>query len=172
MIWSRSRTGRCVLFDEWALVIPVDPSFVPDPAAQLRALQLWSTRDKLGASKALELHDAVRYYPPAEGTLQNVCCPNCRQGVEPEWFEDAVSTAKQSHYTNLLAVIPCCGAFVSLNDLKPRSGFLPYGFARFSMRGYQPDPLSLGQITLRQLEGILGCALKVIWLRIQRQGGT
>lgn len=156
--------------DEWALIIPVDPACVPEAMAQVKALQLWASRDKTGASKALELHAEVRYYPPVDGSLANLCCPNCRRGIEPDWFDEAVQAAKREKYANLLVVIPCCGAFVSLNDLKVRSGFASFGFARFCLRGYHPDPLSLGQLTVHQLEQVLGCALRVVWLTVPRAG--
>ncbi len=160
------------MHDEWALVIPVDPTVVPDPVAQFKALQLWASRDKTGASKALELHTDIRYYPPMEGALSNVCCPHCRSHIEPAWFDEAVHAAKQGKYANLIAWIPCCDTCVSLNELRVKSGFLPYGFAKFSLRGYRPDPLSLGQLTVRQLEGILGCPLRVVWLTVPRAGAT
>ncbi|MHB9107769.1 MAG: hypothetical protein ACYDCO_11995 [Armatimonadota bacterium] len=153
------------MIEEWGHIIPVDPTYVPSPAAQFQALQFWAARDKQGSSKTIEIHAQVQYIPPTDGTLHAVCCPNCRRTVEPGWLEDAVNLARVNGFTNLLTEIPCCGAFVSLNDLKVTRGFAPFGFARFCMSTHNPDPLSVGNITLKHLETILGCQLRVVWKR-------
>jgi len=149
--------------EEWGLIIPVDPTYVPAPDAQLKALQLWASRDKQGSSKTLEVHARVKYYPPADGALLSVCCPNCRRPVDAEWLSDAISEARTTNFTNLFAMIPCCESFISLNDLKVQKGFAPFGFARFCMSTHNPDPLSVGNITLKHLENIIGCQLRVVW---------
>jgi len=151
------------MIEEWGLIIPVDPTYVPNPAAQFKALQLWASRDKQGSSKTIEVHEKVHYIAPADGTLHAVCCPNCRRPVDPMWLEDAINLARADGFTNLYTEIPCCGAFVSLNDLKVTRGFAPFGFARFCMATHNPDLLSIGNITLKHLEKILGCQLRVVW---------
>jgi hypothetical protein len=158
------------MLDEWGLIIPVDPTYLPSPAAQFRALQLWASRDKQGSSKTIEVHAEVRYIPPADGTLHAVCCPNCRRSVDPGWLEDAVNLARADGFRNLLTVIPCCGAFVSLNDLKMTKGHATFGFARFCMATHNPDPLSITNITIKHLESILGCQLRVVWQRRMTTG--
>ncbi|MHB0939129.1 MAG: hypothetical protein ACYC6A_22275, partial [Armatimonadota bacterium] len=50
-------------------------------------------------------------------------------------------------------------------DLKVTRGFAPFGFARFCMSTHNPDPLSVGNITLKHLETILGSQLRVVWKR-------
>ena len=83
------------MIEEWGHIIPVDPTYVPSPAAQFRALQFWASRDRQGSSKTIEIHAQVQYIPPTDGTLHAVCCPNCRRAVDPYWLEDAVNLARR-----------------------------------------------------------------------------
>jgi len=154
------------MIEEWGLIIPVDPTYVPNPSAQFKAMQLWAARDKQGSSKTIEVHAGVRYIPPTDSALlHTVCCPNCRRSIDSGWLEDAINLARTDGFKNLLTIIPCCGAFVSLNALKVTRGYAPFGFARFCMATHNPDPLSIGNITLKHLENILGCQLRVVWRR-------
>lgn len=68
--------------EEWGLILPVDPTVIPAPAAQLKAMQHWAASDKVSKSKVLEVHADVRYYPPAPNSLVTVACPECKTLVD------------------------------------------------------------------------------------------
>ena len=71
-----------------------------------------------------------------------------------------MNEASEAGFTDLNKTLPCCGASVSLNDLCYNS---PAGFARFVIQARNPSITDLDENSIKELEGILGCGIKIIW---------
>src|SRR5207244_404446 len=96
----------------------------------------------------------------AGGNWEGVRCPVCDADLE-EWWADAVDKSYQTHFQHLDVVLPCCGAVISLNDLK-----YPWavGFARFVLSARDPDIPELPREGVAALEKVLGCGVRAIWV--------
>jgi hypothetical protein len=66
-------------------------------------------------------------------------------------------------FIDLAITTPCCGASVSLNDLRY---VWPAGFGRFVLKAMNPNIPDLQYDEEAQLRTILGCNLRKIWLHL------
>ncbi|WP_245497711.1 hypothetical protein [Rhizobium leguminosarum] len=77
--------------------------------------------------------DEVRFYDPGEN-WSGVECSACGADAE-EWWGEAMETASADGFKDLVTVAPCCGATVSLNDLRY---VWPAAFGRFALEAHNP----------------------------------
>jgi hypothetical protein len=147
--------------DTWVRFIPTDREYVPTPEAQARAVELLLSfapdADEVEANASEEIQ-----FIDCGGNWMGVACPECGSDAEP-WFADALNRAfDPSRFHDLMVVAPCCGAKVSLDQLK--FGW-PVGFARFVLEARNPR-LASADLNAPQhlaLEKALGCSLQIIW---------
>ena len=99
----------------------------------------------------------------AGANFDNLSCPACGQLISGEWWSAAISKANESAFTNLNVVTPCCQSRTSLNDLNYNWA---QGFARFVLQVRNPGISTLDKSVLSELEIILGCKLRVIWVHL------
>ncbi|MBV9851228.1 MAG: hypothetical protein JO250_16280 [Armatimonadetes bacterium] len=94
--------------------------------------------------------------------MERVLCPACHAGLldDGRWTQ-MMDTACETLFTHLVMPMPCCGAWLSLNDLNYD---WPVGFARFVLEARNPDVPDLERDQVRALERILDCRLRVIWV--------
>ena len=93
------------------------------------------------------------------GNFEGVYCPVCGADLG-EWWPAAMDRAHAGHFADLAVTAPCCGAALSLNDLRYE---WPAGFARFVLEAMNPGVPDLPATTLAELEQRLGAPLRVIW---------
>jgi hypothetical protein len=62
-----------------------------------------------------------------------------------------------------IASVTGCGAASSLNDLQY---YFPQGFARFVLSAVEPNIFDLEDGQVRELEGLLGCKLRKVWVHV------
>ncbi len=96
--------------------VPSDPSWQPSPENATKAVSLLETiipgADEVKAS----FEDEIRFYDPGEN-WSGVECSACGADAG-EWWGEAMETASADGFKDLNTVAPCCGATVSLNDLR------------------------------------------------------
>jgi hypothetical protein len=100
----------------------------------------------------------VRFIDPGQN-LERIVCPACGTEVDMAWWQKAMSTASQTHFTELSVELPCCKTLSSLNELQYD---WPAGFARFVLEVRNPSG-RVKTAQLEQLETILQCSLREIW---------
>ena len=145
--------------DNYLQLIPVDPGYVPSPAAQATARDLLAAFVPEADAVNAKVTPRVEFITPA-ANLERVLCPVCRAELAHDWWVAAMDAAGTTGYNDLRVTVPCCGATQSLNDL----GYdCPAGFARFVLRVLNPHIFDLDARTIHSFEQLLGCPLRTIW---------
>ena len=140
--------------DNWLQYVPKDPAYRPSPAAAEKALSLLSSFLPEAESVDSTFQDGVTFFHPG-ANWSGVQCPACGADAE-SWWGEALEQAAESELTNLQCVAVCCGAAVSLNDLKY---LWPSAFGSYVLQAMNPDSKGLLPSQLAQLQAVLGCQL-------------
>jgi hypothetical protein len=143
------------------LLIPNAPDYVPDAAAGERALERFASFLPEAEEVTAEEGEDVEFVWAGEN-FETVSCPACGTVLENDWWIRAVDAAYGgSRFADLRVTTPCCGASTSLNDLQY---YFPQGFARFVLSALEPHITDLEDWQVRELEEIVGCKLRKIWV--------
>ncbi|HWD21420.1 MAG TPA: hypothetical protein VHB20_19295 [Verrucomicrobiae bacterium] len=145
--------------DNWLILIPKSPSYVPSLEAQDRAVALVKTI----APESDEVKAEVSKYPrliDCGANLEKITCPNCHVELRVDWWADWVSKEEELNFPLKPTQLPCCGTTQCLADL-----FYdwPQGFARFSLEAMNPNIPDLPPGADLGFENMLGCSLLKIW---------
>ncbi|MDY7041417.1 MAG: hypothetical protein SVX38_11190, partial [Chloroflexota bacterium] len=131
---------------------------VPGAAVIHRAYDLLSNYLPGSDEIDYEVTETIRFIDQGEN-WERVLCPVCGTELDTIWWQEAMDTAYQLGFTDLLVNLPCCSAVSSLNDLQYE---WPAGFARFTLEARNPGT-DLNDDELKLLEQVLGCKLRKIW---------
>ncbi|WP_246622021.1 hypothetical protein [Rhizobium laguerreae] len=113
--------------------VPADPNWQPSPEAANKGVSLLETVVHGADEVKSGFEDEVRFYDPGEN-WSGVKCSACGADAE-EWWGEAMETASADGFKGLRTVAPCCGATVSLNDLRY---IRPAAFSRFALEAHNP----------------------------------
>jgi hypothetical protein len=143
--------------DNWLKYIPTDPEFIPTASAAANAERLLASFVPLADKVRSEFPGSVRFFDPG-ANWSGVECSACGADAQ-SWWNDAMDRAAQTHFRDLRIVTRCCGASLSLNELR-----YPWaaGFASFALKAMNPNIKTLPADQLKQLAAILGCSLREI----------
>jgi hypothetical protein len=142
-------------------LIPTDPTFIPAPDAQRKAVALLAEALPHAHELYAEQTPGVQFIDQGSN-FKSVACPLCGTVLDTAWWQRAMDRAWGGKaFVDLLADLPCCGGRVSLNDLMYD---MPAGFARFMIDLYEPEG-DVGPEAYAELERSLGCKLRKIWAR-------
>jgi hypothetical protein len=110
-----------------------------------------------------EVREHVEFVP-AMGNFETVSCPGCGILLDNDWWVQAMDAAySERGFADLTVTLPCCGAASSLNDLHY---YFPQGFARFVLSAFEPNIVDLQDWQVRELEELLGCKLRKVWVHM------
>lgn len=143
--------------DNWIILIPTRPDYVPNPHAQQVARDL--LMELLPEAEVTALVSPEIEFVHPFGNWSGVRCPLCHVDIE-DWCIEAIKTASETAFENLTVITPCCGGTTSLNDL---DYIWPAGFSRFCLEAMNPNVEDLDVQEVKRLESILGCQLRRIW---------
>nr|WP_315481723.1 hypothetical protein [uncultured Undibacterium sp.] len=143
--------------DNWLQYIPTNPEFIPTINAANDAVKLLEAFFPLAEEVKFEISDSVNFYHPG-ANWSGVECLNC--GVNAEsWWDDVMDQAAESQFRSLTFIAPCCGAEVSLNNLK----FIwPAAFGSFVLEAMNPRSKNLSSEQFTLLESTLECSLREV----------
>ena len=144
--------------DNFLLLIPSAPDFVPSETAQAAALKRLKSFLPKADEVTCDSSDEVQFID-AGVNFERISCPACRRPLAMRWWQDAMDAAGEKAFRDLGITLPCCGKPSTLNDLVY---FWAQGFARFSLEALNPGQRDLRADQIRELETILGCSLRVI----------
>jgi hypothetical protein len=147
--------------DNWLQFIPTDPQYQPTTEMAERARGLMAIFVPEADAVSAEFKSSIEFFHPG-GNWSGVKCPICGTDAE-EWWGPAMKTASMKQFNDLGITAPCCGASVSLNDLRY---IWPAGFGRFVLKAMNPNIPDLQSDEEAQLRTILGCNLRKIWLHL------
>lgn len=146
--------------DTYFRYVPVDPAFKPTADAAAQAVAV--LRSHLHAeSIAPRFAEAVEFVD-AGGNWEGVSCPACGSDAAA-WWAEAMSQAAETQFESLQVRAGCCGALVSLNEL--RYGW-PVAFGSFILEVANPSSQGLPPRQLEQLGTALGCAMREVKVHV------
>lgn len=144
-------------------LIPISPDYVPDASARERARERFTSFVPNARQVTAEVSEHVEFVP-SMGNFETVSCSACGATLDNDWWLRAMDAAyAQSLFADLSVTLPCCGAVSSLNDL---NYYFPQGFARFILSAFEPNIFDLEDWQVRELEDLIGCTLRKIWVHV------
>lgn len=140
-------------------IIPTDPCFAPNSAAQQQTLVVLASMLDADIPTAVELNASVTFVDQGE-RFTRLSCPKCGKELEMDWWQTVMDAAYARNFSNLMTQTPCCHNNVSLNDLVYEA---PAGFARFVIElDLGERSMMLDEAQLYDLSQILGVELKQV----------
>lgn len=147
--------------DDWTIVIPTDPWWVPDDAQESSAKALFDEFLSDAVELTVERPGMVQLYSSL-GYFESIHCPTCciELDIQP-WWTDQLDAAwtDGAGFTTLDVTTPCCNTATTLNDLKYT---LPQGFASWALEARNPYSV-LDDDRQRQLVEALGHEIRVLY---------
>lgn len=144
--------------DNWLRYVPVDIEYRPTPEAANLAVALLKSLTSIVEGVEAKFHDDIAFVDPGSN-WSGVECSICGADAE-SWWGQAMDAAWKRRPIKLDVIADCCGARVSLNEL--RYGW-PVAFGRFVLSAMNPR---VGRLTAEQegeLAQCLGCELNKVW---------
>jgi hypothetical protein len=145
--------------DNWIIIIPESPDFVPTSAAQQRAIALFEILAPTAHEVSASTSDTVQFMHCGTN-WERVVCPTCKNEIATVWWQDRMNDEAKRGYPLDQLEVPCCGARHNLHELKYE---WPMGFARFSIEAMNPGIRDLTKEHVAAFESILGCPIRTIW---------
>ncbi|MHA6829295.1 hypothetical protein ACQUJV_24220 [Ralstonia pseudosolanacearum] len=147
--------------DNWLQYVPLDPEFVPTELDAEAARTLFSKFAPNADEISLSFKQHVEFFHPG-ANWSGVTCPLCDADVEA-WWTTKMEDFAAGQLPDLLAKTNCCRTTVSLNELRY---VWPAGFGRFVLEAMNPNLRGLSVEQESQLEEVLGCKLRAIWMHV------
>ncbi|WP_433080078.1 hypothetical protein ACQP1P_41960 [Dactylosporangium sp. CA-052675] len=144
-------------------LVSTDPTWQPTPEAAERTADEACRRclipDNMHPGVEVKFFTKIRLSHPHEN-LERISCPRCTGDIDLEWFERQtdLSSPNADGFDDLHLPVPCCGAIVSLADLRYD---WPAGFSRFRITLWNPE-LGLIDEHVAELSALLGHELRII----------
>ena len=145
--------------DNWIIIIPQDPEFVPSKQAQESAILFFQELAPSADEIKVKLSDRIRFID-CGSNLDRIVCPDCAGELELEWWQDSMDEEYEKGFPLRPLSLPCCGSQRTLQEL---AYDWPQGFARFSLEAMNPSIPDLEEQDLNRFSSILGCkVLKIL----------
>jgi len=147
--------------DNWLQFVPANPTFQPSPEAAESARAILTSLVPEAEDVTVSFKDSVEFFDPGRN-WSGVECSACGADAEP-WWQEAMAAAFDNGFADLSVVAKCCGAPLSLNELRYVS---PAAFGSFLLEAMNPNVHDLSATQEQQLSAALGCNLTKIWVHI------
>ena len=144
--------------DNWIIVFPQEPGFVPSPEARQKAVELFQRIATDADEVKEETTEGVRFID-CGANCQRVLCPHCGAEIEIEWWHNRMNEEADTGFPLKLIALPCCGEQKSIAELDYD---WPQGFARFSVEAMNPGIPDLSIEQMRSFEAVLGCPVRKV----------
>ena len=144
--------------DNWIILIPESPDFVPAAEAQRCAVDLFRRIAPAADEVKTEVSDRPRFID-CGGNLERIACPDCGRELSFSWWEEVMDREAEAEFPLSPEVLPCCGRKHHIGEL---SYDWPQGVARFSLEAMNPGLPSLREEQIREFEVVLGSKVRMI----------
>jgi hypothetical protein len=145
--------------DTWLQLLPVDPTFRPDPLQRGRGLNAFR-RLVPDAWEAADKDEGAVVFVDAGENFESIRCHLCTAEISVDWWKGAMDVAWGSRFEDLAVRTPCCKQPASLNDLDYT---WPQGFARWYLRASSPNRTKLAPDEIAAVESALGIGVREVW---------
>ena len=147
--------------DNFLQLIPTDPQFKPTQERAKRARLLLSQYLPEAEDINASFKDSVQFFHNGSN-WSGVRCSLCGEDAE-EWWFDAMDKVSEKEFQDLNVQAGCCGAVVSLNDLRYE---WPVAFGSFALEVRSPNIPNLNQEQRSQLATAIGHDLRTVWVHL------
>ena len=145
--------------DNWIILIPEDPRFVPQAKKRARARDRFAEIAPAAREIKVKVRETIEFID-CGGNFERVACPSCRSEIPIQWWQERMDEDYEEGFRLAAYATPCCGAKFTMHQLVYE---WPQGFARFSLRALNPNIGKLKEKDREELEAILGVRLRVIY---------
>jgi hypothetical protein len=149
--------------DNWIILTPIDPLFVPTASQQedasRRLMELAPEADEVELNNS----DTIQFFD-CGANFERILCPACHEHLSTEAWQNWMNEDFAGDGFQLLArPMPCCGAVHNLNELTYE---WPQAFGRFGLEAMNPNIGQLDPTSIAEFERILGTPIRVIYQHI------
>jgi hypothetical protein len=150
--------------DNYIVLVPVDPRFVPAAEKQQVARKRFAEIAPDVELIDLKVSPNFQFFDCGEN-FERVSCPSCGAQLDEDWWQDRMEEDIEGEGTEVhfrLAAYPthCCGTQCNLNELQYD---WPQRFGRFALDAMNPNIGELKDEHKREFEKILGTPLIVVY---------
>src|SRR4051812_34639279 len=143
--------------DNWIVLIPEDPRFVPAAKLRVRARDRFAEIAPEAEGVEIKVSKQVQFFD-CGGNFERIRCPSCRKKISEDWWQERMAEdyRKGSGFKLAAYATPCCRKKCTLHELVYQ---WPQGFGRFALDAMNPN---IGKLKVKdrvELEGILGVKL-------------
>jgi hypothetical protein len=146
--------------DDFIVLVPRDPTHAASLDGQRRVAQILRRLAPSAESIKPEVSEAIRFHD-AGANFESVSCPRCAAEISIDWWQDRMDDdAVDEGFKLERYPAPCCGAPLTLNELKYESH---QAFARTSWTVRNAGVGELDAMGHRELDAAAGTALVAIY---------
>ena len=145
--------------DNFTILIPASPGYVPCKEAQAQAVALMKAFAPNADEVKVETTEEIRFID-CGANFERVDCPDCGAEIAMDWWSECMSEEFSAGVRLETRFLPCCGGRRSLAELDYE---WPQGFARFSLSAMNAGVGELSDAKKSEFEQVLGCELKTIY---------
>lgn len=121
--------------DNWIVLIPEDPKFVPTRANRELARERFAEIAPNADEIEVEVFKTVRFFD-CGNNLERILCPTCRTQIPTNWWQDRMADDYSDGFRLANYPTPCCKAEHTLHELVYEG---PQGLGRFALRAMNPN---------------------------------
>ena len=148
--------------DDWIILIPEDPEFVPDASNRKNAEELFTKIAPDAEQIATETFEDLKFFD-CGSNFERIRCPSCNSEISTKWWTTQMDVAFKDGFKLEKQPVPCCHSLHTLHELVYE---WLQGFGRFSMSAMNPNIGKLSDKDKRAMEEILGTKLRIIYRHI------
>jgi hypothetical protein len=148
--------------DNWIMLIPEDPKFIPEAAKQSRALDRLAEIAPEADEIEIKVCEKVEFCD-CGANFERIRCPSCGSEIPVAWWQARMDEDYGNGFMLASYATPCCVVQCTLHELVYE---WPQGFGRFALEAMNPNIGKLEVKYKQEFEKILGTKLRVIYQHI------
>lgn len=148
--------------DDWIIIVPTDPRFVPEPGRQLEARAWLASIAPEAEQIEIKESDQIEFFD-CGSNFDRAVCPSCHAEIPMVWWEGRMADDHNGGFKLDKYQTSCCGAAHTLDELIYD---WPRAFGRFALDVMNPNIGKLNELQQNLLEQILGTRVRIIYQHI------
>lgn len=144
--------------DDWIVLVPDDPRYVPGEDRQERSRQRLSEMAPDADEVECVNSKCVQFFDNGSN-LEVVRCPQCKSEISTDWWGKRMDDDYKDGFRLASYEMPCCKSSLSLDQLIYD---WPIAFGRFALSARNPDMRQIQHEQVSELGALLDCRLITI----------
>jgi hypothetical protein len=149
-----------MMSDQYIIVIPESPDFVPDQTKQQQSISYFRSITPPDTKIEASVTNQIQFID-CGSNFESIECPDCGANIEIQTWQSwmGIDFYNGGFILNLHKV-SCCHRDHTLQELRYH---FPQGFARFQIKALNPDISQLTPDQLIEFTQVLGCPVRAIY---------